>query len=56
MASYSLPRAAARVAVAKKRRVDPNVDEVAELDAAAAATARFATECSQVPQNHNLEP
>ena len=35
IASYSLPRAAARIAMAKKRRADPDVDETAELDAAA---------------------
>ena len=34
--------------MAKKRRLDPDVDEVGELDAAAAATTRLATESSQI--------
>lgn len=54
IASYSLPRAAARIVAAKRRRSDPDVDEVAELDAAAAATSRFATECSQIGDERPL--
>ena len=48
IAAHSLPRAAARVALAKRRREDPAVDEIAELDAAAAASARLETEASQI--------
>lgn len=54
IASYSLPRAADRLARAKKRRTDTHVDEVAELDAAAAATVGLANECSQVGDERPL--
>ena len=54
IASYSLPRAAARLQYAKKRRLDPDVDEVDQLDTAAAATARLATESSQIGDERPL--
>ena len=54
IASFSLPRAKARIERAKRRRADPEVDEVAELDAAAAATASFANETSQLGDGRPL--
>ena len=54
IASFSLPRAKARIERAKRRRADPEVDEVAELNAAAAATASFANETSQLGDGRPL--
>jgi U4/U6 small nuclear ribonucleoprotein PRP4 len=54
IASYSLPRASARVSLAKRRRADAAVDEIGEMDADAAATRTFKTECSQIGDERPL--